>query len=113
MPAQWLAGFIVTLLVASGALVRLYSDGDMTGLLAVLSGAIFIPSLALAAGVWSKTNKLFEIVYMLIWYIGPLNRVPQFDYSGAASNGHPEFFIPLAVALVVAAFYGRKRQLQN
>jgi hypothetical protein len=31
----------------------------------LLSGAIFIPSLALASGVWSRTGKLFEIVCRL------------------------------------------------
>ena len=73
LPAQWLAGFIVTLIMASGALVRLGMDGDSTTLLALLSGAFFIPSLALASGVWSGTSKLFEILYMVIWYLGPLN----------------------------------------
>ena len=75
LPAQWLAGFIVTLLVSIGAIIRLTVDGDTAGLLALLSGAFFIPSLALASGVWSGTSKLFEILYMLIWYLGPLNKL--------------------------------------
>jgi hypothetical protein len=114
IPAQWLAGFVVTLLMASGALARLGMDGDSTTLLAVISGAIFIPSLALASGVWSGTSKLFEILYMAIWYIGPLNHaVPELDYIGTTSHGYPEFFIPLSLALIAAAFIGRARQLQN
>jgi len=114
LPAQWLAGFIVTLIMASGALARLGMDGDSTTLFAVISGSIFIPSLALASGVWSGTSKLFEILYLVIWYIGPLNHaVPELDYIGTTSNGYPEFFIPFSIALVIIALIGRARQLRN
>ncbi len=113
VPAQWLAGFIVTLLISIGAIIRFTMDGDTVGLLALLSGAIFIPSLALASGVWSGTSKLFEILYMVIWYIGPMNHVLQMDYIGAGSNGRPEFFIPFSIALIAFAIFGRARQLRN
>jgi hypothetical protein len=113
LPAQWLAGFIITLLVSIGAIIRIAVGGDMSGLLALLSGAFFIPSLALACGVWSGTNKLFEILYMLIWYLGPLNQLMVLDYIGSHGNGHPEFFIPLSILLIGFAFIGRSRQIRT
>ncbi len=113
LPAQWLAGFIVTLLVSIGAIIRLTMDGDTTGLLALLSGAFFIPSLALACGVWSGTSKLFEILYMLIWYLGPLNKIAALDYIGSHGNGRPEFFIPLSIVLIIIALMGRTRQIRT
>jgi hypothetical protein len=113
LPAQWLAGFIVTLVMGSGAALRFAIDGDTVGLLALFSGALFIPSLALASGVWSGTSKLFEILYMVVWYLGPLNNVPGLDYIGSKSNGHPQFFIPFSIALIAFAVFGRARQLRN
>ncbi len=113
VPAQWLAGFIVTLLMASGAALRFVIDGDTIELIALLSGAIFIPSLALASGVWSGTSKLFEILYMVIWYLGPLNKLAELDYIGSHGNGRPEFFIPFSLALIAFAIIGRSRQLRN
>ena len=113
LPAQWLAGFIVTLLVSIGAIIRLTVDGDTAGLLALLSGAFFIPSLALASGVWSGTSKLFEILYMLIWYLGPLNKLMALDYIGSHGNGRPEFFIPFSIVLIALAFIGRTRQIRT
>ena len=92
IPAQWLAGWVVTLMVSSGAIIRLAGMGDTAGLLALLSGAIFIPSLVLASGVWSRTSKLFEVLYMIIWYLGPMNKVMELDFIGAHGNGSPEFF---------------------
>jgi hypothetical protein len=113
LPAQWLAAFIITLVMGSGAVFRLVTDGDIAGVLALLSGAIFIPSLALASGVWTGTSKFFEILYMIIWYIGPVNGLGILDFIGANSSGNIGFFIPLSIALIVVAFVGRVRQLQN
>ena len=113
LPAQWLAGLIVALLVSIGAIIRLTIDSDTAGLLALLSGAFFIPSLALASGVWSGTSKLFEILYMLIWYLGPMNKMLALDYIGSNGNGRPEFFIPFSILLIVIALFGRARQIRT
>lgn len=112
LPAAWLAGFIVAVLTGSGAAVRLLSSGDSSGLLAWLSGALFIPSLALALGVWSKSQKLFEVVYVALWYL-VINGVTAVDYLGANSSGNIRFFMPLTLGLIVAASVGRAKQLQN
>lgn len=113
LPAQWLAGFIVTLLMGSGAAVNFIINGDTIALFALLSGALFIPSLALALGVWGGTSKPFEIVYITLWYLGPLNNAPNLDFIGAKTNGYPQIFIPFSLALVAFAFFGRSRQLRN
>ena len=113
LPAQWLAGFIVTFVMGLGALLNFIIHADSLGLFALLSGALFIPSLALALGVWSGTSKPFEIVYLTLWYLGPLNNVPNLDFIGARSDGHPQIFIPFSLALIAFAFFGRARQLRN
>ena len=113
LPATWLAGIIVTVLTGSGVALKLLSAGDGVGLLAWFSAAIFIPSFALASGVWSNSHKLFEVVYIALWYLGPMNKVYAVDYLGANSSGNIGFFLPLSIALIVAAFIGRARQLQN
>jgi hypothetical protein len=113
LPAQWIAGFIVTLIMGSGAALKFLFAGDSAGLLAFLSAALFIPSLALALGVWSGTSKPFEIVYVSLWYLGPLNKVPGLDFIGAQSDGNLQFFIPLSLALIAFACWGRARQLRT
>jgi hypothetical protein len=113
LPAQWIAGFIVTLVMGSGAALRFAIRGDTTGLIAFLSAALFIPSLALALGVWGNSSKPFEILYVTLWYLGPLNKVPGLDFIGANSAGYPAFYLPLSMALIAFAFFGRARQLRN
>ena len=113
LPAQWIAGLVVTLSAGSGAAIRFVIDGNSTSLIAFLSAALFIPSLALALGVWSNSSKPFEILYITLWYLGPLNKTPGLDFIGAHSAGYPEFYIPLSLALIAFAFFGRARQLRN
>jgi ABC-2 family transporter protein len=113
LPATWLAGFLVTILIGSGVALKLLSLGDGVGLLAWFSAALFIPSFALASGVLSNSHKLFEVIYVTLWYLGPMNKVYAVDYLGANSGGNIEFFIPLSLALIMIAFIGRARQLQN
>ncbi|MEP7357839.1 MAG: hypothetical protein ABI847_11400, partial [Anaerolineales bacterium] len=113
LPAAWLAGFLVTALAGSGALVPLLLAGDSASALAWLGGAVFIPSLALAMGVWSGSGKLFEVVYLLWWYLGPLHPrdIPALDFTGAAGAQYWPIYLGLAVALFAAAALGRRLQI--
>jgi hypothetical protein len=117
LPAVWLAGVIVALLTGSGFALRLLATGNIRGLAAWLIGALFIPSLALSLGVWSGSSKPFEVLYTILWYIGPLHSIPQFDFMASApitrSTQYPSIYLLLSCALAFAALIGRKRQLQT
>jgi hypothetical protein len=112
LPAAWLAGFIVAVMTGSGAAIKLLSTGDVTGLLAWFSGALFIPSLALALGIWSNSSKLFEVLYVSLWYL-IINGLTAVDYLGANSDGSVGFFMPLSIVLIAMSFVGRARQIQS
>jgi hypothetical protein len=81
--AVWLAGVCVTVLTGAGFAARRMLTGQWDALAAWAVGVLFIPSLALALGTWSGSSRMFEIVYTLLWYIGPINHVPALDYMGA------------------------------
>lgn len=49
---------------------------------------------------------------MLIWYLGPMNKVMELDYIGPHGNGRPEFFVPISIGLIGIAFIGRMRQIR-
>ena len=87
LPVTWLAGFSVAILAASGVLARLAATGNWAGIEKVTVGAIFLASLALGLGAASGSSKLFEAVYTVLWYIGPLNRTPALDYTQIAGAG--------------------------
>lgn len=116
LPAIWLAGVALAVLTGGGFALRLMIRGDLRGLLAWFIGALFIPTLALSLGTWSGSSKPFEILYTLLWYIGPLHAVLPLDFIASnpvtASTRYPMFYLLLTCALAAVALVGRKRQLQ-
>jgi ABC-type transport system involved in multi-copper enzyme maturation permease subunit len=118
LPATWLAGFIVAALAGAGVLVRLIAEGDGAGVLVWTVGALFIPSLALAFGTWTGSSKVFEIAYLMLWYIGPMQQIDQFNFmnfESEASQTNPTVWIFLfaAILLIALSAVGRARQVRR
>ena len=116
LPACWLAGVIVAALTGGGSALRLAIARDGSGMAAWMVGVLFIPTLALALGVWSGSSKLFEVVYTLLWYAGPANQVAPLDYMGATGksspSGTPLVFLTATLLLAAFALVGRQRQIR-
>lgn len=115
-PLMWLAGVTVTLLAGAGVAVNLILAGDWLHFLAWGIGAMFIPTLALALGVWSGNNKLFEVVYMLWWYAGPINGMEDLDFMGTSSSLRVNrllIYVLLTILLLGFAIIGRWRQIKR
>jgi hypothetical protein len=114
-PAMWLSGVLVTLLTGSGVGLYLAHAGLWGHLLGWGVAALFIPTLALTLGIWSGTRKFFEALYVVLWYIGPMQRLDIFDYMGlsqaALDRGMPWVYLGVTVALLIAALIGRRRQI--
>jgi len=117
MLACFIAGLSIALLTGTGAGFRLLLASNFSGLFAWLAGASFLPALALALGVLSGTGKLYEGLFTALWYIGPMNGIPGFDFTGAANGSHTTSFAvlytSLSAALLVSAFLIRSSQLRS
>lgn len=100
--AQWLAGAILALIAASGAIVHYAVLANFAGIAGVAAGALFVPTLALACGALSGTTRLFEIVYLVLWYVGPMNRT-LFDFTQAANAANFTIASLVLLALAIAA----------
>lgn len=112
LPALWTAGVLVALLSGGGVGTRLLLASDWRGLAAWFAGALFIPSFALALGIWSGSSKAFEAIYTVWWYIGPAHQMPGLDFIGttpvSSSSG---VYVLAAGALLVAAYWRRRQSL--
>ena len=82
----WLAGVIVAYLTGSGVMIHFLVTGEWERLTAMAVGGLFIPTLAVALGIWSGSGKLFQMVFMLMWYLGPLNKWVFWISWGQHSN---------------------------
>ena len=116
-PAGWLVGVLIAAVSGGGAGVRLLIARNDSGLLGWLAGALFMPTLALALGVWTGSSRPFEGLFAALWYIGPLNRVPGLDFTGCANGPHTFkdacCYLALTAGLLIAAFFGRRQQLRR
>jgi hypothetical protein len=115
--ACFLAGLTVVVLAGAGAGVRLLLARNFTGLFAWAAGALFLPALALGLGTLSGTGKPFEGLLTAIWYVGPMNHTPGFDFTGTASGPHTASYaltyLALTAALLISAYAIRSRQLRS
>jgi len=116
-PAMWIGGVLVTMLTGSGVGLRYLAAGAWSHLLGWGVAVLFIPTLALTLGIWSGTSKLFEALYVVVWYVGPVNRLAIFDYMGvtqaALNQGMPSVYLGLTAGLLAAALVGRRRQIRG
>lgn len=112
--AEWTAGAIVTAAFLGVALWPVVLETGMGGLVVLLGGILFVPSLAQAMGFWSRTRRLFEVTFLLCWYVGPLNQVPALDFAGATGETTgtvtPLLFGTVGLLALLAAFGYRHRQ---
>jgi hypothetical protein len=117
LPATWLAGVIIAMITGGGVAIRYALVDDGPSLFAWVVGALFIPSLALACGVWSGGSKLFEVIYTILWYMGPIEGLIALDFMGAHSEtiemGVYWHYLAASALLLVLAVIGRRRQIRS
>ena len=117
LTAVWFAGVVLAVITGGGFALRLLIGGEFRGVLVWGIGAIFIPTSALALGVWSGSSKPFEILYTLVWYVGPMHAMVPLDFMGSvpqtAFTRVPLFYLALAGVMGLLAIAGRKQQLQS
>ncbi|GGU43376.1 ABC transporter permease [Streptomyces albospinus] len=112
--AEWAAGATLAALAGAAPLVRMLAAADLPGAAAWTAGALFIPSLALALGTLSRTHRLFQALYLPLWYTVATG-LPLFDYMGALHTAahfpgpHPALTLAVAAALLGVAAVARRR----
>ncbi|WP_028595421.1 ABC transporter permease [Paenibacillus assamensis] len=117
LPATWCAGFIIALGTGIGLGIKLLYEGDLGSLFAWFVGAMFIPTLALSLGIWTRSNKTFEVVLLVLMFVGVMNQLQVFDFMGSMESsvqkGMPIIYLVITIILLVAAVLGRRNQIQR
>ena len=66
---------------------------------------------------WSGTNKAFEGIYVILWYLGPWNKIFYLDFmsttDAAMAAEMPLYYAVLTLALLLLSVVGRRRQLNR
>jgi hypothetical protein len=112
--SSWLAGVLAAFALSLPAVLRTVLGGQPWALAAAAAGVLFLPSLALFLGEFTKTRRAFELLFVLLTYLG-LNGMTPALYMGL----HPEALSPLralgylavGACLAAAAIVKRTRAL--
>jgi len=110
LPSLWSAGVLVALLTGAGVGIRLALAADWHSLAGWLAGALFIPSFALALGIWTGSSKTFEAIFTVWWYIGPAHQMPGLDFMATTPASSSPVHYAAGAAVLLAAAYWRRRQ---
>ena len=111
-PALWSAGVFVALLTGAGTGLQLFLHHDLHSLAGWLAAAVFIPTLALALGVWTGGSRAFEAIYTAWWYIGPAHQIPGLDFMGITpASSSPVTYACAGAILLCIAYFGRRMRL--
>lgn len=98
---------MTALLVIGGAVLFIAND-DLPSLAGWVGAVVFIPTLALALGVFSSGSRVFEVVYVIWWYIGPLQKTAGLDFTAGA----PQVYLLAAAGLLLLAAFWRGRRIR-
>jgi len=116
LPAAWFAGVLVAIISVGGVGLQLYFVGETNASLAILIGAFFIPALAMTLGAISGGQRLFEIVYLIWWYLA-MNGVAYLGLMGSADEaviqaGYANL-IGLTIVMLIVAAIVKWRKIQQ
>jgi hypothetical protein len=110
--AEWLAGGLVAAGVGSATFLPVALNAGPTALVGVAGAVVFPPSLALVTGLWTGSPRLFEALYLGLWYVGSLNRGFVADFVGVTarglSTGVPLVFAAVGIGAVAVATHRRR-----
>lgn len=104
---MWLAATVLQLILASGLLIKLTLETQSFSALQLIIGCCFIPALAITLGKLTQTTRTFEIVYLLLWYMGPVEKISVIDFLGVTSNSEISSSVTfgiLTLALLIMLF---------
>ncbi|MGD8190634.1 hypothetical protein ACQCN2_11705 [Brevibacillus ginsengisoli] len=94
----WGCGIIVSLFATSGMLLSSAFSLNWYTLFSLLASACFISGLAIILGTYIGNSRPFEIIFLLVWYLGPINQLSYFDFIGSTPKAN-ELGIPFWFAL--------------
>lgn len=103
--AEYLSAILVAVLFASLIILRGLFLSHLLNSIFILIGALFIATLASLSGAISRSAKVFEVVYLIAWYIGPFQKSGLLDFTGSAREINPPTFLILYLSLIVAMLF--------
>ncbi len=112
--ASYLAAWSLLIIASLGAVIRFSTATELLLLAQLMIGISFTVSLAYFCGAITGTKRMFEGLYPLLWYMGPIQATLYLDFFGVNSQltwqaGMPYFFGAISVGLLILTIGVKKK----
>lgn len=81
-PAMIFAGLVFFSALSVPSLIRLIASEQLYSFGLLMAGYFCIVSAAILLGTLTRSNKMFEILFVIVWYMGPVSHLTYFDFIG-------------------------------
>lgn len=104
--ACYCAAWILLALISMGSVVRFAGSAEWLLLVQLIIAISFTVSLAYFCGALTGTKRMFEVLYPILWYIGPIQTALYVDFFGVNSQaswqeGVPYYFVAISISLLM------------
>ena len=103
--ASYFAAWIILLVASLASVVTFIIEHDGLLLIQLMIAISFTSALAMFCGTVSSSKRLFEGLYLFLWYVGPTQAALYLDFFGVNSQaswqaGMPYMFLAITLALL-------------
>ncbi|MCE9687098.1 hypothetical protein LZP73_12945 [Shewanella sp. AS16] len=83
---RWLAAVLFLLICSCGLLLRFIFERDLLAVLHLLAFILLLPSMSMLLAGCFHWRKGFELLYLLLWVVGPINKTGELDFIGVTQE---------------------------
>jgi hypothetical protein len=114
LTSQIVAGFLLATFLALPLIIKQLIAGNLTAVISIMIGGLFLISFAVFSGIISGGKRLFEILFFAITYL----LVSSFSYVDYFGGFHEDFSYLIVIIitlflLLVTSFSVRKYEIKN
>lgn len=112
-----LSGVIFTIFMNLGLIISFALKGSILSVVYIVLGSVFIIAMAFFIGSSVGNSTIYELIYIIIWYVGILNQMPYLDFLGITQNSQnmnvPFIFFIISVIMITLSYFQRVKRLKN
>lgn len=108
--SQWAAGALLAFTLCSTCALRLTIAGDPAGIMACTALVASISALALALGIISGASRPFEALFLIAWYLGPVQHLSAIDFASGMLTAPGVVSVVCSLIAVAAISVARVRR---
>ena len=114
-PAIWLSGLLIAVASVCAMALRATIAGQWPYAATLMIAAFLVPTVSLAMGTLSGSKKLFEVTYLMIWYVGSIDHLTTLDLLGTIDESITAAKLAVlglvALGSLAIAFIARRQQV--